>query len=130
MQLYNLDFELIPIKIDKDTNEKGELAEVVLNLVNEGKALLNLATNYTLSDIPINRNYNEAEYGVLTKNEISSINKWALMESVLLDPVYSGRAFYGMLDCLKSKKLKQNSNILFWHTGGLPALFNYANGLK
>lgn len=130
MQLYNLDFELIPIKIDKDTNEKSELAEVVLNLVNEGKALLNLETNYTLSDIPLNRSYNEAEYGVLTKKEISSINELALKEGILLDPVYTGRAFYGMLDCLKNKKLKQNSNILFWHTGGLPALFEYANGLK
>jgi len=130
MQLYKLDFELIPIKIDKDTNEKGELAEVVLNLVNEGKTLLNLDRNYTLSDIPLNRNYNEADYGVLTKNEISSINELALMEGVLLDPVYTGRAFYGMLDCLKNKKIKENSNILFWHTGGLPALFDYANGLK
>lgn len=130
MELYNLDFELIPIKIDKDTDEKCELAEGVLNLVNEGKKVLSLDTNYTLSSIPLNRNYNEAEYGVLTKNEISSINKLALSEGVLLDPVYTGRAFYGMLDFLNAKKLKQNSNILFWHTGGLPALFDYANGLK
>jgi len=130
MQLYNLDFELIPIKIDKDTNEKGELAEVVLDLVKEGEALLNLDTNYTLSDIPLNRNYNEAEYGVLTKNEITAINELALKEGVLLDPVYTGRAFFGMLDCLRNKKIKENSTVLFWHTGGLPALFDYANGLK
>ncbi len=130
MQLYDLDFELIPIKIDKDTNEKGELAEVVLNLVNEGESLLNLKTESSLSDIPLNRSYNDAEYGVLTKNETSAIHELALQEGILLDPVYTGRAFYGMLDCLKNKKLKPNSNILFWHTGGLPALFEYANGLK
>jgi len=130
MQLYNLDFELIPIKIDKDTNEKGELAEVVLNLVNEGANLLNLDRNYSLSDIPLNRNYNEADYGVLTKNEVLAVNELALTEGILLDPVYTGRAFYGMLDCLKNKKLTQKSNILFWHTGGLPALFEYAKGFK
>lgn len=130
MELYKLDFELVPIKIDKDTEEKCELTEVVLKLINEGANLLNIDTNYTLSDIPLNRNYNEDDYGVLTKNEISSINKLALSEGVLLDPVYTGRAFYGMLDCMQTKKLSKHSNILFLHTGGMPALFEYANGLK
>lgn len=129
MQLYNLDFELIPIKIDKDVNEKDELAEVVLNIINEGKTLLNIGTKYKLSDIPLNRNYNESEYGVLTNKEVSSINELALTEGILLDPVYTGRAFYGMLDCLKNKMVRKKSNILFWHTGGMPALFEYANGL-
>ena len=66
----------------------------------------------------------------MTSNEISAINELALNEGILLDPVYTGRAFYGMLDCLKKKKIKQNSNILFWHTGGLPALFEHAEGLR
>jgi 1-aminocyclopropane-1-carboxylate deaminase/D-cysteine desulfhydrase-like pyridoxal-dependent ACC family enzyme len=48
----------------------------------------------------------------------------------LLDPVYSGRAFYGMLDHLENKKPRNNSNILFWHTGGLPANFYYSKELR
>ncbi len=74
--------------------------------------------------------YNKADYGVLTENERTAIRFLAEKEGILLDPVYTGRAFYGLLDMLKNKKIKPGSNVLFWHTGGLPALFSYAGGLK
>jgi len=35
-----------------------------------------------------------------------------------------------MLDFLKKEKLPPNSYVLFWHTGGLPAMFTSANQLK
>jgi len=35
-----------------------------------------------------------------------------------------------MLDMLKNKKLPENSTILFWHTGGIPANFYYADKLS
>ena len=132
LELADLNIELIPIKIDKDEPERQgvELEEAIIEIMNEGKKLLNIEKQYTLKDIPLNKEYNEADYGVLTSNEISAINELALNEGILLDPVYTGRAFYGMLDCLKKKKIKQNSNILFWHTGGLPALFEHAEGLR
>ncbi len=129
MQLHDLDFELIPIKIDKDNGEQCTLTQDVLSIVQEGQKILQLDKKFTLADIPINRNYNQKDYGIMTDNEISSINELALTEGILLDPVYTGRAFYGLLDCLKNNKLKPNSNVLFWHTGGLPALFDYASGL-
>lgn len=130
LELYRLETELIPIKIDKDETLGIELEEVVLNIVMEGKELLKIKREYSITDITLNKNYNQAAYGVLTDNEKFAINKLAQNEGILLDPVYTGRAFYGMLDCLKEKKLNLNSNVLFWHTGGLPALFNYADGLK
>jgi L-cysteate sulfo-lyase len=122
--------ELIPIKIDKDETLGLELEEVVLNIVRDGTKLLKIEREYSISDITLNKNYNQADYGVLTNNEKSAISKMAINEGILLDPVYTGRAFYGMLDCLKEKKIKPDSNVLFWHTGGLPALFDYADGLK
>jgi len=48
--------------------------------------------------------------------------------SILVDSVYSGRVFYGMLDHFENIKLRNNSNI-FWHTGGLPANFYYSEEL-
>lgn len=132
LALADLNIELIPIKIDKDEPEDQgvELEEAILKIINKGKKLLNIERQFTLKDIPLNKEYNEANYGVLTNNEILAINELALNEGILLDPVYTGRAFYGMLDCLKNKKIKQNSNVLFWHTGGLPALFEHAEGLR
>lgn len=49
--------------------------------------------------------------------------------SLLLDPVYTGKAFYGMIDYVKELRLN-NENILFIHTGGIPLLFNYASKFK
>ena len=73
--------------------------------------------------------YHSKRYGVVTPNEKLAIKELAENEGVLLDPVYSGRAFYGMLDHIKSQKIEKGANILFWHTGGLPANFYYSKEL-
>ena len=128
--LYNLNMKLIPIGIDKNEIQGLSLEEVVLMLVNEGKLLLNIKKAYTLDAVKINNDYNEAGYGVITKNEIEAIKELAQSEGILLDPVYTGRAFYAMMDYLKKNKISPNANILFWHTGGFPANFYYADQLK
>lgn len=128
--LYHLNMKLIPIGIDKNETQGMSLEESVLMLVNEGKLLLNIKKEYTLKDVKINNGYNEAGYGVITKNEKEAIKELAQNEGILLDPVYTGRAFYAMMDYLKKNKIYANTNILFWHTGGLPANFYYADQLK
>lgn len=128
--LYDLNMKLIPIGIDKNVTQGLSLEEMVLQLVNEGKFLLNINKEYTLADVKINNDYNEAGYGVITKNEKIAIKELAQNEGILLDPVYTGRAFYGMMNYLKENKIPSNANILFWHTGGFPANFYYADQLK
>jgi D-cysteine desulfhydrase family pyridoxal phosphate-dependent enzyme len=128
--LYNLNIKLVPIGIDKSEMQGMSLEEVVLNLVNKGKHLLKIKKEYHLADVKINNDYNEAGYGVITENEKAAIKELAQSEGILLDPVYTGRAFYAMMDYLKIKKIPLNSNVLFWHTGGLPANFYYADKLK
>jgi D-cysteine desulfhydrase len=60
-------------------------------------------------------------YGETTENEASAIQRLARTEGVLLDPVYTGRAFAGLLHRAEEGALA--GPVLFWHTGGLPALF-------
>lgn len=129
-EIYQLNSELIPISIDKDETNGLSLEEVVLNIIKEGFQKLNVDKKIQLTDIQLNRDYDKDGYGIVTNNEINAINELAKNEGVLLDPVYTGRAFYGMLDFLKEKKIPTNSNVLFWHTGGLPTIFKYANELK
>ncbi|UUC44123.1 D-cysteine desulfhydrase family protein [Flavobacterium cerinum] len=128
-ELYDLDAELIPISIDKDETNGFSLEEVVFNIVNELTQKLLISRKIELSEIKLNKDFDHAGYGVITANEINAIDELAKMEGILLDPVYTGRAFYGMLDFIKNKKLPINSNILFWHTGGLPAVFKFAKEL-
>jgi L-cysteate sulfo-lyase len=44
-------------------------------------------------------------------------------EGLLLDPVYTGRAAAGMISLIHKGYLKRGESVLFWHTGGTPALF-------
>ena len=128
MDMFDVDTELTPINIDKAETE-GFLENIVLDLIIESKQFFHLNKEYRIADIPLDRNYDTAGYGNLTDDEKEAIKTLAQTEGILLDPVYTGRAFYGMLDYLNKKKLKYNSNILFWHTGGLPANFNYGKEL-
>jgi D-cysteine desulfhydrase len=63
-----------------------------------------------------------AGYGEPTEHEAAAILRLARTEGILLDPVYTGRAFAGLLERADEGALR--GPVLFWHTGGLPALFN------
>jgi D-cysteine desulfhydrase family pyridoxal phosphate-dependent enzyme len=129
VDLYGLDLKLMPISIDKLGYGDVTLDEAVLVLLLEGQKTLGIDKKYTIEDATLIRGYDSQGYGVITSNEKYAIKELAHSEGVLLDPVYSGRAFYGMLDHLKSNKIKKKTNVLFWHTGGLPANFYYSKEL-
>jgi L-cysteate sulfo-lyase len=128
--LYGLKTELIPINIDKNETGGHTLEEAVFTIIKKGKELLQIKENYDPEDIPLIREYDKAGYGVVTSNETEAINLLAQSEGILLDPVYTARAFYGMMDYLEKELLPKKSNVLFWHSGGLPAIFNYAKEMS
>ncbi|HSO11096.1 MAG TPA: D-cysteine desulfhydrase family protein [Anaerolineales bacterium] len=84
---------------------------------------------FTQADILANADYCGAGYGVLTDAEREAVKLFAKYEGLLLDPVYTGRAAAGMIDLIRKGFFKKDETVLFWHTGGQPALFadKYAN---
>jgi D-cysteine desulfhydrase family pyridoxal phosphate-dependent enzyme len=62
-------------------------------------------------------------YGMMGKLESDAIRLFAQTEGILLDPVYTGRAAGAMLQLIRDGYFTSNQRILFWHTGGTPALF-------
>ena len=63
-------------------------------------------------------------YGKAGPEIFALIKQIAAMEGLLLDPVYTGKAFYGMCeDIKKGKYSQQEGDIVFLHTGGLFGLF-------
>ena len=56
---------------------------------------------------------------------VEAVKLLAQTEAILLDPVYSGKAFAGMIDHIRKGRFPEGSNILFLHTGGSPALYAY-----
>lgn len=100
-------------------------------LVNQTAAQFGNDYSVTPEEVLINDAYCQAGYGVLTFAEIEAVKLFASKEGVLLDPVYTGRAAAGLLDLIRKGFFNPEEKILFWHTGGTPALFAepYSRGL-
>lgn len=79
--------------------------------------------NFTPEDVLATDAYCKAGYGVLTDAEREAVKLFAKYEGLLVDPVYTGRAAAGMIDLIRKGFFKKDETVLFWHTGGQPALF-------
>lgn len=67
--------------------------------------------------------YARPGYGVMTEREEEAIRLAARTEALLVDPVYTGRALAGLMDLVRRGAFPPGSRVLFWHTGGTPALW-------
>jgi len=76
-------------------------------------------------DYDLNFDYVGPGYGVPSQKGIEAIELVARMEGIFLDPIYSGKAFSGLLDLVSRGELQ--GRVLFWHTGGIPALFTHGD---
>jgi len=52
---------------------------------------------------------------------------FAQLESILLDPVYSGKGAAGLIDLIRKGHFKKGERVVFLHTGGSAALFGYTD---
>lgn len=89
------------------------------------KALQHIAVDKTAdtSLFTLDRNYFSPGYEMPNEDANNVIKELAGKEGIFTDPVYSGKAFSGMMDYIKNGKVPAGSNVVFWHTGGTTALF-------
>lgn len=78
---------------------------------------------YKAEEVLVNDDYIGEGYAVMGEPEIEAIQLFAQQEALLVDPVYTGRAAAGMIDLIRKGFFKKDETVLFWHTGGSPALF-------
>ena len=78
-------------------------------------------------DIEIVDGYVGRGYGKAGPQELSLIREVARSEGILLDPVYTGKAFYGMSQELKRNREVFGERIVFIHMGGIFGLFPMAD---
>ncbi len=100
-----------------------ELQEKVASLVNQAADKYLLDTALKPEQILVNDDYLGAGYGVLGEREVEAIQLFARFEGIFLDPVYTGRAAAGLIDLIRKGFFTRDDRVLFWHTGGQPALF-------
>lgn len=122
-------YKVVGINIDKDESEKISLDQQILSLANRTARLVGLNHEFSGQELILNANYSGGGYGVIGDLENEAITITARTEGILLDPVYTGRAMGGLIHMVRSGELGTHDSILFWHTGGTPALFADPNGL-
>jgi len=76
-------------------------------------------------DIIVFDDYVGKGYGIPTEGMKEAVELMAKKEAILLDPVYSGKSFSGLIDLIKKKHFKNTDKILFIHTGGAVSLHAY-----
>ena len=120
--------KILGISIEHD---RMHFSAQISDLVNQTAESFGYDWSVTPDEVLINDSYCQAGYGVMTPAEIEAVNLFASTEGILLDPVYTGRAAAGLLDLIRKGFFKPKEKVLFWHTGGTPALFAepYSQGL-
>jgi D-cysteine desulfhydrase family pyridoxal phosphate-dependent enzyme len=111
---------LLGISIDEP---RRILQKRVAKLASETSDRMGTHIEFVESDVLVNDEYAAPGYGVLTGAEIEAISLFAKYEGLLLDPVYTGRAAAGLVNLIRKRTFKKDETVLFWHTGGQPALF-------
>lgn len=101
----------------------------VAELACETATLLGRGLSFAADEVEVFDDYLGAGYGVMDDPEQHAIRLFARSEGVLLDPVYTGRAAAGLIDLISRQVIGPKERVLFWHTGGTPALFAYATAL-
>jgi D-cysteine desulfhydrase family pyridoxal phosphate-dependent enzyme len=99
----------------------------VARLAGEVRALLEL-TSSSSEDVTLVDGYLGTGYGIPSSAAVDAIRRCARLEGLLLDPVYTGKAMAALLDDAAFGE-SGDGPILFWHTGGAPALFAYRQEL-
>lgn len=105
-----------------DAVEQGRLAATA----NHVAALLDLDLNLGPENFETYGAYAGEAYGVPTSAGLEALRLAARYEALVLDPVYTSKAFAGMIDHIRQGQWNKDQTLVFVHTGGTPGLFAYA----
>lgn len=123
-EVYAFRGRVLGISIERPAEE---LKTQVAALATATATHLGLGTFSVAGQVEVNDDYLGQGYGILSDLEREAIRLVAQLEGVLLDPVYTGRAMGGLIDLIRWGAFTRGQSVLFWHTGGTPAIFAYGD---
>jgi D-cysteine desulfhydrase family pyridoxal phosphate-dependent enzyme len=119
-RLFGYNGKVLGISVDETA---PVLKERVARLASATADFLGEKIAFSLEEVMVNDGYLGGGYGVVGAGEREAIRLFARQEGLLLDPVYTGRAAAGLVDLVRKGFFSAGETVLFWHTGGAPALF-------
>ena len=108
-----------------DVGDENKYAAGAAGLANGALALIGAQEAATVApeDFIIDQNHYGEGYEIPSDEATAAIKLLAQKEGILVDPVYSGKAFAGMLSDIRTGKIPAGSDVLFLHTGGATVFF-------
>lgn len=121
--LLGADMRIVSVAVSpKDEGYEARTAD----LANRALGVIGASNDVRVSaeDLQVERGYFAPGYEIPNEWGNAAIRRLARTEGVLMDTVYSGKAFGGLLDHIERGVVPQGSTVVFWHTGGATALFS------
>jgi len=115
-KLHNHSADIYGINVGGDAEYfKTRIQEILY----ESMAYMDVNVTVSKDEINIIDGYVGRGYALSRPEELEFIRDLARLEGVILDPVYTGKAMYGLTEEIKKGTFRDYKNILFIHTGGL-----------
>jgi len=107
---------------------KQKQEEMIYSLAQRTAEYMGLSPDVVARErVVANSDYVGDGYGLPTDAMVEAVKMMAQYEGILLDPVYSGKGFSGLIDLIRKGHFKKGENVVFLHTGGSISLFGYPN---
>jgi D-cysteine desulfhydrase family pyridoxal phosphate-dependent enzyme len=123
------DGKLHGVSIDKGDRGGAPYEHELADIANETAQYIGFDAQFMATDFTVLYDYLGGGYGVVSELEREAIRLLGSREGIVLDPVYTGRSMGALIDLIRKKAFRSDETVLFWHTGGAPALFAYAQDL-
>lgn len=105
------------------SDSKVSFGREVLAIAEATERALDLAADVRAADVIVHDEFIREGYGIVNKDVADVIRMMFTREGIVLDPVYTSKAFIGLLDLIRRGDIPRSAKVVFFHTGGTPALF-------
>jgi 1-aminocyclopropane-1-carboxylate deaminase len=106
-------------EIDKTRAQVAKIARNTAGLIGLGRELSD-------DEIVLLEGWAGDAYGIPVRSTLDAIRLCGRLEGVIIDPVYEGKSMAGLIDLVRDRRIPPDSNVLYAHLGGQPALNAYS----
>jgi 1-aminocyclopropane-1-carboxylate deaminase len=106
-------------KLDETRDQVARIARATARLIGLGRELRD-------DEISVLPGWAGDYYGIPVESTLDAIRLTGRLEGMIIDPVYEGKSMAGLIDLVRSGEIGKDSNVLYAHLGGQPALNAYS----
>jgi len=128
-EILGLETEIVGVSPMGAEHEAAIPIEDIVAMAHAVADMLGISTALCADDVELRGEFVGDGYGIPTAAGLDALALLGATEGILLDPVYTAKAFSGLVHDIRNNRFGSDDTVVFLHTGGLPALFAYAEAV-